>query len=520
MSRGIQRRNTQSRDATPHTPDSATPIELSETPTNAQTSKDSTSIELNMFREGSEALGLGQYPATRRFSRRATLRLFGLIIGVLTLGYFGLGMLRAPTDMSTPLDARLLSKHCTLAHPGKPLIQYVLMVDAGSTGSRIHVYKFNYCKEQPELEDEIFEQIKPGLSSFKNDSMSAARSLDGLMNAALRGVPHNLHACTPVAVKATAGLRMLGATQSDAILQAVEDRLRTEYPFRLVRDAPVEIMDGTREGVFAWVTVNYLLGTLGQQEHKTAATFDLGGGSTQLVFEPRFNHTELEKGEHRYDVQFGGQSYALYQHSYLGYGLMEARKTFKRRVADAAFEQGKFSVSHACFPPGYREEITDPKSATITGATKQNPRACYTEVLKLFDTSAACVQAPCTFNGVYQPSLKETFADNPFYIFSYFYDRTYPLNVRDEFSLDAVQKLMDRVCSFDWHGFTEDEQKELEEESHYCMDLSFQYALLVDGVGVDANRTVRSTRKINDAETGWCLGASLAILEEQAYCKK
>ncbi|KAJ2358720.1 Guanosine-diphosphatase [Coemansia sp. RSA 2618] len=482
-----------------------------------------------MFRDANDGFaGLGQYPKTRQFTLRTTIRLLGVLVAVCTVGYFGIAMLRSPASalQAQSGDPRLESRHCDVPHPGKPLVQYVLMLDAGSTGSRIHVYKFNHCKEQPELEDEVFEQLKPGLSSFKEDAEGAARSLDALMDVALRGVPPALRACTPVAVKATAGLRMLGAAQSDRILAAVEQRLRSEYPFRLAGARPVEIMDGKDEGIFAWITVNYLLGTLGKAEHATAATFDLGGGSTQIVFEPRFaNGSALAQGAHRYDVRYGGELYALYQHSYLGFGLMEARKALKKMIAGELTTQGKFSVEHPCFPPGFREEIaSDSKAAaTIKGAVKQplnkqHADRCYREVRKLFNKSAPCTVEPCTFDGVYQPELHSTFAANPFYIFSYFYDRTFPLGVRDQFSLADFKRLTDKVCSFDVDAFSADEQRELAEENHYCLDLSFQYALLVDGVGMSENRTVRSTRKINDAETGWCLGASLAILDERSYC--
>ncbi|KAJ1725982.1 Guanosine-diphosphatase [Coemansia biformis] len=475
---------------------------------------------------------LGQYPGgRRRVSFRTVIRLAAAAIAVCALGYLCISALRATGSFSggrglEATDPRLESVHCDVPHPGRPLIQYVLMVDAGSTGSRIHVYKFNYCKANPELEDEIFEQLKPGLSSFKDDAQGAAHSLDKLMDVALKGVPESLRACTPVAVKATAGLRMLGAEASDRILKAVERHLRDDYPFRLVKDSPVEIMDGKYEGIYAWITVNFLLGTLGDAGHATAATFDLGGGSTQIVFEPARNatgSTELVAGAHRYDMSFGGQDYALYQHSYLGYGLMEARKTIKRMVAQDMSNNGRFSGEHPCFPPGFREEVllSDGKSqVTIKGAKGASAGACYNEVRKMFNRSAPCTHPPCTFDGVYQPELGRTFANNPFYIFSYFYDRTYPLGVRDTFGMADFKALADKVCAYDAALFASKEQKdEVAAEPHYCLDLSFQYALLIDGVGMPTTRTVRSTRKIKGAETGWCLGASLAILSEDAYCR-
>jgi Golgi nucleoside diphosphatase len=130
------------------------------------------------------------------------------------------------------------------------------MIDAGSTGSRIHVYKFNNCGPTPELEDEVFRETEKkqggsGLSSYKEDAEGAAKSLDVLMNAAMEAVPDKLRSCTPVAVKATAGLRLLGQEMSEKILDAVRNRLETQYPFPVVskEENGVVIMDGADEGV-------------------------------------------------------------------------------------------------------------------------------------------------------------------------------------------------------------------------------------------------------------------------------
>lgn len=161
------------------------------------------------------------------------------------------------------------SATCRLA-PGKQETQYALMIDAGSTGSRMHVYTFSNCLSSgiaidsqaakdalPTLRDELFYPVTPGLSSYKGNPKAAAESLTKLMEEAVRAVPKSEHACTPVAVKATAGLRLLGAKESQAILDEVESWLHSRWPFHVV-DNGVVIMDGSDEGVYAWITINYV----------------------------------------------------------------------------------------------------------------------------------------------------------------------------------------------------------------------------------------------------------------------
>ena len=78
------------------------------------------------------------------------------------------------------------------------------------------------------------------------------------MDEALHVVPKAMHGCTAVAVKATAGLRLLPGSQSADILTAVEARIRSAYPFQLQEKDGVVVMDGKDEGVYAWITANYL----------------------------------------------------------------------------------------------------------------------------------------------------------------------------------------------------------------------------------------------------------------------
>ncbi|KAL8945713.1 MAG: hypothetical protein Q9222_007785, partial [Ikaeria aurantiellina] len=355
------------------------------------------------------------------------------------------------------------------------------MIDAGSTGSRVHVYRFNNCGATPELEHEEFKMTekKPegsGLSSYKEDAEGAAKSLDVLMDVAVATVPDNLKSCSPVAVKATAGLRKLGDELSQKILAAVRTRLETKYPFPVVSHemGGVQVIDGKDEGVYAWITTNYLLGKIGGPDKSpTAAVFDLGGGSTQIVFEPTFKSPSkgipevLAEGDHKYKLKFGGRDFDLYQHSYLGYGLMEARKaihkavTIAKRDASSSKDNNNNNwtnepISNPCITPGMKRRVnvtlddgTEYKELNMAGPADDSTSTaaqCRGLAEKILQKDAECKLAPCSFRGVHQPSLEKTFAAEDVYIFSYFYDRTQPLGMPESFSLRELRDTTAKVC--------------------------------------------------------------------------
>jgi len=88
---------------------------------------------------------------------------------------------------------------------------------------------------------------------------------------------------------------------------------------------------GIDEGVYAWITANYLLNAImagTPKDTPTYAVLDLGGASAQIVFEATSASSDqkLEEGEHKYDLKFGGRTHVLYQDSYLGYSLIHARR--------------------------------------------------------------------------------------------------------------------------------------------------------------------------------------------------
>ncbi|KAH7113840.1 nucleoside phosphatase family-domain-containing protein [Dendryphion nanum] len=447
-------------------------------------------------------------------------------------------------------------KTCTKSYSKDvPLIQYALIVDAGSTGSRIHVYKYNNCESTPELEDEVFKQTTPkkggsGLSSYGEDAQGAAESLDVLLDVAMEKVPDEYKRCTPITVKATAGLRKLGKENSDKILAAVRTRLETKYPFPVVAadKGGVEVMDGKYEGVYAWITTNYLLGKLSKPDKTpTVAVLDLGGGSTQIVFEPTFKGVahggmpeKLQEGDHKYDLDFGGRHFELYQHSYLGYGLMEARNNMHVAVVDSIYKEKKDSedpkaflsapIVNPCIAPKLSIEVDvalppqHPLGASVSvkmiGPTTASPAHCRAFAEKTLEKDAACKISPCAFRGVHQPSFEQTFAREQIYLLSYFYDRTSELGMPESFSIAELKALADKVCHGEeaWDVFSSvtGAVEELKKRPEYCLDLNFQIALLHTGYEMPIDREVKIAKKIKGNELGWCLGASLPLLKKES----
>lgn len=426
--------------------------------------------------------------------------------------------------------------------------EFVVMIDAGSTGLRVHVYEFNTCQSPPVLLHETFEMLKPGLSSFDTDTKGAAASLDPLLESALKTVPKEKQNCTPVAVKATAGLRLLGEEKSSKILAEVRAHLENDYPFAVVSGDGVSIMEGLNEGVYAWITTNYLLGNIGSADKlPTAAVFDLGGGSTQIVFEPEFPNNEvMVDGEHKFEISFGGRKFVLYQFSHLGYGLMQGRnkvnahilgamvkkdaaKYASAKVADKKAAKGfklEVTVNNPCIAPAVVASnveveldngdvyVVNMKGPTLASGYP----TCRAIAEAVLNKDAECKQRPCLFNGVHQPSLTKAFKQTlDMYVFLYFYDRTRPVGLPSSFLVEELSNLAKVVCQGDtlWRELLLDDHiKELNDEPQWCLDLSFITAMLHTGYDIPLSRELRTAKTIDNNELGWCLGASLPLLDK------
>jgi apyrase len=108
---------------------------------------------------------------------------------------------------------------------------YGVVIDGGSTGSRVHVIAYRAGAggdALPRIDWARMASLKatPGLSSFAADPGGAGPSLAPLVEFARRHVPRGSWEDTEVRLMATAGLRLLDAAVADSVLEACRDVLR------------------------------------------------------------------------------------------------------------------------------------------------------------------------------------------------------------------------------------------------------------------------------------------------------
>ncbi|XP_062863601.1 ectonucleoside triphosphate diphosphohydrolase 5 [Trichomycterus rosablanca] len=379
------------------------------------------------------------------------------------------------------------------AAPPPPRTFYGIMFDAGSTGTRIHIYKFIQKDPAglPVLDNEMYNAVKPGLSAYGDNPEVGGDTVRQLLKVAKKTIPKEEWWQTPVLLKATAGLRLMPKEKAQGLLEQVKE-VFDESPFYVPQNS-VTIMNGANEGVLAWVTVNFLTGHLYANTRKTVGILDLGGGSTQITFLPNSKRTvQNAPSDYIAHVNLFNTTYEVYSHSYLGNGVMEARLATLGARGSEDTDWKVFTSS--CLPKKFRDDWT---FGGITYKVSGIPdgyagyKLCYNEVMRVMK------------GVIHQPY--EVKGNSVFYAFSYYYDRAVESGLIDGTRGGVVEvrdfkKKAKEVCN--------KMTKYRPINPFLCMDMTYITVLLKEGFGFKDNTVLQLAKKVNNAETSWALGAT------------
>lgn len=378
---------------------------------------------------------------------------------------------------------------------------YAIIIDAGSSGSRIHVHKYSFdgTSDLPSVAASQNLKQKPGLSSYSQEPQKASESLRNLKSFAQRTIPENQWTSTPLLLQATAGLRSIPTIESDLILASVRQELST-WGFWF-RPEWARIISGSEEGLFGFISVN-LLGKKFKPditEEDTIGVIEMGGASLQVTFCPPLDNMTMEEKAKLFEVKLGGSSLMVYTHSYLGYGLEMAMDT----VISSSFRQIE-NTGNPCAL----------KNSQHSGAG--DFVKCRAMIEKsLFAKAHTC--ATCGFVGNFQPDLRgeKLFAIENFYYTPKFFgveEGPSPL-------LASLEQKGTEWCALPYEtAKTNKPDLTKADMNKYCFSSAYIPSVML-ALGLppeEASKNVVITKSINGMSIDWAIGSVVSFISEMA----
>jgi GDA1/CD39 (nucleoside phosphatase) family len=231
--------------------------------------------------------------------------------------------------------------------------RYGLIIDAGSSGSRIYIYCWKLLANgtpwvaaaSAQVGKPGKDKVEKGLSQFPSAD-EAKESLEPLVTYARGqiGDDREILKQTPLYLMATGGMRLKQKSnpeQSKETMRLVRDYLRETF------DAYADIISGDDEAFYGWIAVNYLTGFLKERKGESSSTMgilELGGASTQIAYAlsdlPSQGLAALRP------LPWGETTYQVYRHSLDELGQDKAFENINKKIED---EKGV----NPCHPKGY-----------------------------------------------------------------------------------------------------------------------------------------------------------------------
>lgn len=344
------------------------------------------------------------------------------------------------------------------------------VVDAGSSGSRVHVYAYQLQGKTPTNITEIYsKKLQPGFASLDPNKETIHAYLSKLFS---DGPDANI----PVYFYSTAGMRLLSHQKQQEYYSLLNEWFSRQSQWQL-REA--KTITGKEEGIYGWMAVNYTLGTLTTKDKPMVGVMDTGGASVQITFPV----TDLHAVHHDdyVELDVNGRHVQLFVHSFLGLGQNELGH--------------QFLDLPECFSNGYPL----PNKSTAHG----HFTICEHEISKLINVVHHVDQ-----------TIKPVIESNPI---NTWYGiggigkivQTEPLAFKNHgFTLQQLATKADtEFCQQDWAVLNANYPNN-EYTYSSCLNISYIHALLLDGYSIHQDQTINYFPKEQNNDD-WTLGVVL-----------
>ncbi|XP_032621108.1 ectonucleoside triphosphate diphosphohydrolase 2-like [Chelonoidis abingdonii] len=402
-----------------------------------------------------------------------------------------------------------------------PRRKYGIVLDAGPSRTTLFIYQWSASKENNTgviSEHSSCAVQGPGISNYSGSPGEAGNSLKPCLGQAMKEIPEEQHDQTPIYLGATAGMKLLnltGPTMSDTLLAAITATLKS-YPFDF---QGAEILSSQNEGVFGWVTVNYLLenfikygwiGRWSRSRKGTVGVMTIGKASTQITFKIKERSTDPKN---EVTLWLYGQEHRVCTHRFLCYGTDQLRKRLLlKTIQDHGYVR---DVSNPCWPLPYSRvvrfgsvhdgpctgsnvSLRTPTSEDVFHVTgSSNSSACRKLMGSLFGGFSQC--SP---NGVSQPNITR-------------------FQVISE-ALDLVKKMtpstnlgqaVNSFCGLSMEELSKRFQMRPDRLADHCSVSMFIYYLSTRGFlfDLDSSGQITFQEKVGNISAGWALGYMLNL---------
>lgn len=379
------------------------------------------------------------------------------------------------------------------------------VVDAGSSGSRIFLYRWPKEVGQGSMMEVFSEETAPGISEQER-GLAAMQVLIAAAKSTLLQNGVDFHD-VPIYLGATAGLRLVEPVERELTMMRIRSFLH-QSGF-IFQDNWARVITGEEEGVYGWLTINYMMngGALPILSSPTYGALDLGGASTQISFssEERQARRYLRR-EPVFPISIDDSKYLLYSHSFLHHGVDEARSKYAKHIIAA-----NGSTDHnPCYPVGYVDEVT-----TLPGSSDWDE--CLRTVSLLFEATSCMEEEPCFDSSSLSQQLatyKQKFVATSAFVFAWDFLglRTGPHT--DD--LSTLNKQAKEICNLDFsHQMRHYQQykrsrsgssiRRTSKPYAQCFNAAYSYHLLSKGYSMPV---VSTPIEVHDIKS-WTLGMML-----------